>query len=197
MVEIERLEGTDVERHLDALARLRIAVFREYPYLYDGSLAYEQRYLRGFAEHAASTLVIARDGADVVGASTALPLLAHGDADVLGPALEAAGYAPARVYYFGESVLLPAYRGQRIGHAFFDEREAAARAHGYPIAAFCAVERPDDHPARPAPYVPHDAFWSRRGYVKRPAAVAMFRWTDLGDAHESAKPMVFWTKELT
>jgi hypothetical protein len=37
--------GADVGQVLDDLARLRIAVFRDWPYLYDGDLAYERRYL--------------------------------------------------------------------------------------------------------------------------------------------------------
>jgi GNAT superfamily N-acetyltransferase len=196
MLEVERLTGANLEPRLEALARLRIAVFREFPYLYDGSLAYERTYLRSFASSPRSTLVIARDGDEVVGAATATPLLEHGEAEVAARALHAVGIEPAQVYYFGESVLLPAYRGRRIGHAFFDHREAAARQHGFPIASFCAVDRPPDHPARPGDYTPHDAFWSRRGYLRRAQAVAHFHWRDLGDAQESAKPMVFWTKEL-
>ena len=196
MVQLERLGAHDVERHLGALAALRIAVFREYPYLYDGTLAYEERYLRGFAGSPASTLIVARDGERVVGASTAMPLTAHGDRDVMVPALARAGYTAERVYYFGESVLLAAYRGHGIGHRFFDLREEAAREHGFTVAAFCAVERGEDDPRKPHDYVPHDAFWTKRGYVRRPEAVALFRWTDVGEHAESQKPMVFWTKEL-
>ncbi len=195
-MEIERVSGAAIEPLLDALARLRIAVFREYPYLYDGTLAYEQRYLREFGRSARSTLAIARDGTEIVGAATATPLLEHGEGDVLAPPLRAAGYDPARAYYFGESVLLPAYRGRGIGHAFFDQREAAARALGFPWAVFCAVERPPDHPRKPASYVPHDAFWTRRGYVRRPELVATFSWRDLDEPNESDKRMIFWLKEL-
>lgn len=39
------LTGTDMVPALDALARLRIAVFRDWPYLYDGTIEYERRYL--------------------------------------------------------------------------------------------------------------------------------------------------------
>jgi hypothetical protein len=56
--------------------------------------------------------------------------------------------------------------------------------------------RAPDHPKRPADYVPHDAFWSKRGFSKRPDLRAEFAWRDLGDAHETRKPMVFWTKQL-
>lgn len=93
-------------------------------------------------------------------------------------------------------MLRATYRGQRIGHAFFDHREAAAKKHGFEITAFCAVVRPDDHPLRPADYVPHDAFWSKRGYVKREDIVASFEWCDIGATEQTGKPMVFWVKEL-
>jgi GNAT superfamily N-acetyltransferase len=191
---IEAVSGRAIERHLHDLAALRIEVFREFPYLYEGTLDYESRYLRDYAASDRSVVVIARDGEQVVGAATALPLRDHGEE--VAPALAAAGFAPERVYYFGESVLRAAYRGRRIGHAFFDEREAAARRQAFPIACFCAVQRPADHPAKPANYVPHDAFWTKRGYQKRPEITAEFAWRDIGERGESEKTMVFWVKEL-
>jgi GNAT superfamily N-acetyltransferase len=123
-----------------------------------------------------------------------MPLAQHEEA--VAPALVTAGYAAERVYYFGESVLRASYRGRGIGHAFFDVREAAARDFGFSVATFCAVERASDHPRKPANYVPHDAFWTKRGYVKRPDILTTFAWLDLDDAHETEKTMVFWIKEL-
>lgn len=193
---VECLHGADIEPELDALARLRIEVFREFPYLYEGTLAYEKRYLRDYASSPRSTLVLARAETRVVGAATALPLLDHQDAVQLASAFVAAAIAPESVYYFGESVLERAERGRGIGHAFFDAREASARDYGFSRAAFCAVERPKDHPARPIDYVPHDAFWTRRGFVRRPDLTTHFSWRDVGAAHESEKPMVCWLKEL-
>jgi GNAT superfamily N-acetyltransferase len=193
---VERLTGARIEAALEALARLRIEVFREFPYLYEGSLDYERGYLREFASSSRSTLVIARDHQRVVGASTATPLLEHGEATSCAEALLRADVDPARVYYFGESVLQRAYRGRGLGHAFFDQREQSAREYGFTLASFCAVQRPADHPAHPHDYAPHDAFWTRRGYRILPQAVATFSWRDLGEQEESAKPMVFWIKEL-
>ena len=194
-VTVETLRGSSAARWLPALASLRIEVFREFPYLYEGSLQYEETYLAGYARCPDAAIVIARDGERVIGAATALPLVAHGEA--VAPPLVAAGHDPARVFYFGESVLLPAYRGRGLGHRFFDEREAAAR-DGWTVAAFCAVERPVDHPRRPAAYIAHDAFWTRRGYTRRPDIHTTFSWRDLDDppGTESEKTMVFWVKEL-
>lgn len=190
---VERVQGAAIERYLPALAELRIAVFREYPYLYAGTLAYERGYLASYASSPQSLVVLARDGERVVGASTAMPLELHTEGVL--PPLQAAGYDPARVFYFGESVLDRAYRGHGLGNAFFDEREAHARAHGFTTAAFCAVER-GEHPSRPADFQPLDRLWSRHGFTRRPDVTTTFSWRDVGDEHETPKSMVFWTKEL-
>lgn len=190
----EILAGAAIEPVIPDLARLRVEVFREFPYLYEGDLAYERTYLRKYLDVPESTVVVARDGGRVVGASTALPL--SRSEDELQAPFRAAGLPVEAIYYFGESVLEPAYRGRGLGHAFFDGREARARALGFTITAFCAVERPADHPLRPADYRPHDVFWTKRGYVKRDDLRASFSWRDVGAAGETAKPMVFWLRRL-
>ena len=44
------LTGAAILPLLDTLADLRIRVFHDYPYLYEGSLDYERRYLQSCAE---------------------------------------------------------------------------------------------------------------------------------------------------
>lgn len=192
---VETLSRDDFGAALPALAHLRIEVFRAFPYLYDGSLAYEQTYLDTFSATAGSVIVAARDGDEIVGCATAAPLLGHRP-EFSEPFLTA-GYDPSRIFYFGESILRASYRGRGVGHAFFDHREAAARTvEGVTHTAFCAVVRPADHPARPADYSPLDSFWAKRGYEKIPALVAHYDWTDVGQAAKTAKPMQFWMRAL-
>lgn len=193
-VELVPVIGRAIEAHLDALAALRIAVFQEYPYLYLGDREYERRYLATYAAGDAGLVVLALDAGRVVGASTALPLAQHSDEVV--PPLLAAGYPAAAVYYLGESVLEPAYRGRGLGRAFFAHRERRARELGFRVAAFCAVERPPDHPRRPPGYRGHEALWARCGFVRRPDITATFSWRDLDEPTESPKPMTFWLKDL-
>lgn len=190
---VESCAGNELAPYLGALAALRIEVFRDYPYLYEGTLAYEERYLKDYTKSQESLAVLVFDGAEVVGASTGMPLVDHGES-VVEP-LARAGLDPARVFYFGESVLRRGYRGRGLGHAFFDRRERFARERGYRNTAFCAVERPAAHPARPSDYRPLDAFWRARGYEKHPAITARFAWRDVGDTLETDKPMVFWLRE--
>ncbi|MCS7067988.1 MAG: GNAT family N-acetyltransferase [Meiothermus sp.] len=191
---LDVFSGAEVAPFIPELARLRMLVFREWPYLYEGSLEYEEHYLAKFLEWPESTLVVVRDGERVVGASTALPL-ALAETEFQEPFLKA-GLNPAEWYYFGESVLEAAYRGQGLGVAFFHHREARALQLGYRQLTFCAVERPANHPLKPADYVPLDAFWQRRGFSKRPDLVCQFSWQDLGQPQATAKPMVFWVKSL-
>jgi GNAT superfamily N-acetyltransferase len=194
MLQVRTLTGAALAGALDDVARLRIAVFRAFPYLYDGDLDYERRYLATYADSDAAILVGAFDGQHLVGAATGTPLEDHADDFVR--ALAGWDVPMEQVFYCAESVLLPEYRGQGAGHAFFDAREAHARALGRSHAAFCSVIRPADHPARPADHRPLDAFWTGRGYAPLPGAIAQFRWKDLGEAGQTEKPLQFWTRAL-
>ena len=135
---IETLSGGAIRAVVPELARLRVEVFRDWPYLYDGDLAYERRYLAKYAGMEDATIVVARVDGRVVGASTALPL-ATAEKEMQRPFLDA-GLDPRDWYYFGESVLEAAHRGRGIGVAFFRAREARAAALGFRRTTFC--ERP-------------------------------------------------------
>ncbi|WP_242106804.1 GNAT family N-acetyltransferase [Luteimonas aquatica] len=192
---IDRFRGSEVAGHLGAVARLRIAVFRDYPYLYDGDPAYEERYLATYAQSPDSLFVLAFDGGRVVGASTGVPL-AHEGETFRQPFL-ARGMSAEDVFYFGESVLLPEYRGLGVGHCFFDEREAHARALGrFRHAAFAAVDRAADDPRRPSGHRDNDAFWQARGYRRQHGMTMRLAWREIGEEGESEKPLTFWLRAL-
>ncbi len=193
-VRIEPLTGSRLTAHLPDLARLRIEVFRAYPYLYDGDFDYEERYLSSLAAAPNGAIIAAFDGDTIVGASTAAPL--GGMMDEVTAPFRARNDDLSRHFYFGESVLKPSHRGRGIGVRFFELREAHARVHYARIATFCSVVRPADHPARPEGYVPLDQFWRNRGYAPEPGLVGRLGWKELGEREETPKPMQFWTKRL-
>ncbi|GAB3931361.1 GNAT family N-acetyltransferase [Larkinella terrae] len=187
--------GSEIETVFDDLAALRIAVFRDYPYLYEGTIAYEKEYLKTYAQSERSFLFAVYEGPQMVGATTCIPLRDE-TADVRQP-FETAGFETDAVFYFGESILLPAFRGQGLGHRFFDEREAHARSFGtYKTACFCSVERDENHPAKPPGYRPNDEFWTKRGYHKEPSLRSYMEWPDPGETVSTPKPMVYWVRSL-
>lgn len=74
MIETRVLAGEAVTPWLEQVAALRIAVFRDWPYLYQGDPDYEARYLARYARSPGSVFVLALDAGAVVGASTGMPL---------------------------------------------------------------------------------------------------------------------------
>lgn len=180
--------------HLEDLARLRIEVFREFPYLYLGSLDYEKAYLKTFFEAKNSVLVLAIEGKKVVGASTALPLSAETE-NIRRPFLEQK-MDDSQIFYFSESVLLPEFRGHGLGHIFMDERLDFARRAGFQQACFCAVVRPESHPRRPLGYRLLDDFWRKKGFEKLDGFTCQIAWQDLDETFESEKTLQFWSRIL-
>lgn len=194
-VKVRRLAGAGIGPWLDEVAGLRVAVFRDWPYLYEGDPAYEREYLKAYADSADSVVVLAFDGDRVVGASTGLPL-ADDSTEFRKPFLDA-GRPVDEVFYFGESVLLPAYRGQGLGHRFFDEREAHAASLGrFTSTAFCAVDRDPSDPRRPAGHRGNENFWTKRGYVRQPGLTVRLAWREIGEDKPSEKPLTFWLRQL-
>ena len=196
-ISIQRYTGHDPElqAYLPDLARLRIQVFRDFPYLYDGNYDYEEKYLKTYTDSPESVIVLVLDGGKVVGATTGIPMEAEAP-EFQQPFVDH-GFEPKKIFYCGESVLLKEYRGRGIYPRFFEEREGHARALGrFDWSCFCCVQRPADHPRRPSDYAPLDRIWNKFGYAKHPELATTYSWKDLDEEEESPKPMVFWMKPL-
>jgi GNAT superfamily N-acetyltransferase len=194
-LDVKSVTGEDMLKILPDLGRLRIIVFRDWPYLYDGTIEYEEKYLEKFAKAKGAVVIAAYDGDQMVGASTGAPMIEH--ADEFGEPFKKAGYDISKIFYCGESVLLKSHRGYGLGHAFFDGREAQAKKlGGFTHSSFCRVIRPEDHPLKPADYAPLDPFWKKRGYEPVDGIIATYDWKDIDQPDETTHKMQFWMKTL-
>ncbi len=186
--------GKELETIIPQLAALRIEVFRDFPYLYEGSLAYEMEYLKTYVNSERAFLFAVFDNDNMVGATTCIPLTDE-TAEVKEP-FEGVGMKLEDIFYFGESILLKEYRGKGIGKQFFEQRERHVSYFGdYAITCFCAVDRPENHPLRPEAYVPLDEFWKSRGYKKSELLRSKFSWKDINEPLETEKTMIYWMKK--
>lgn len=192
-VEIRPLTKSEAEARILDIAVLRIRIFRDFPYIYDGSLEYEVKYLdRYLKANNAKFIGVFSEDKQLVGVATCLPLIEEEDF-VKSPFIKA-GFKPEEVFYFGESVLLSEYRGKGLGHKFFDEREKVAGTFNSRFTAFCAVNRPLNHPLRPSNYRSLDDFWKSRGYEKQNQLISHFEWKDLDQSVETEKEMIYWMR---
>lgn len=195
MIQIQLLNPEEIPEYLNELANLRISVFREFPYLYEGDADYEAKYLQTYIKARDAIVVLAWHENEIVGAATGLPLDQE-EEEFIKP-IRDAGYDPESIFYFGESVLLPKYRGQGTGRIFIEQREQHTRIlNRFSYTSFCSVDRPEDHPARPRNYKPLDDFWKRHGYRPLSEVKVYFPWRDIGQDKETNKPMTVWMKKL-
>ena len=91
--------GPEITPWLDDVARLRVAVFRDWPYLYEGDAEYERDYLGAYARSAESVFVLAMEKGEVIGASTGLPLA--DDTEAFRRPFVDGAIDPEDVFYFG------------------------------------------------------------------------------------------------
>lgn len=188
-------KGAEITTVFEDLANLRITVFRDFPYLYEGSVDYEMEYLKIYAQAEKALLFAVYDGSKMVGATTCIPLA--DEAPEVRLPFEKAGLTIDSIFYFGESILLKEYRGLGLGHRFFDEREAHARSFGnFKTTCFCAVDRGENHPLQPENYRPNDAFWLKRGYQKELSLQSTFEWPDINEIVSTPKTMIYWKRAL-
>lgn len=186
--------GRDLIPYLDELAKLRITVFREFPYLYAGTSDYEKDYLKTYVNSPRSLVVLARSVDGIIGATTCIPM--EDETPEFTKVYQQTEIEISKVFYFGESIILPSFRGQKIGHEFFKLREeyALATIPELEWTTFCAVDRPVDHPLRPRNYRSLDEFWIRMGYAKDPKLKVYFPWQDINKDKEDNKAMSVWLK---
>ncbi len=191
---IIRLKGNEILPFIADLAKLRIEIFRNYPYLYEGDLEYENNYLTTYVSCPESIMILVLENDHIVGASTAIPLEFE-TAQCQKPFIDQ-GMNIQNIFYLGESVLLPEYRGRNIYRHFFHERELAATEYGCHATTFCAIERSPNDSRRPKNYVTLDKIWEHFGYKKYPELCAYYEWKEIGEKTISNKPLIFWLKNL-
>ena len=125
------LTGAVIAEKLDDLATLRLDIFLEYPYLYQGRREDELAYLRTYAEKPEACVILAYDGHAVIGAATGMPLICE-DAQLLDAFADTA-YSLNEIYYVGELLFRPAYRNCGLGQKLLAQMESHVRSLGrYP-----------------------------------------------------------------
>ncbi len=188
------LQGEAIRPHLAGIARLRMEIFREFPYLYLGEEAYELEYLRSYADSDNAFVVLAWDGDVLAGALTGVPL--QEEMPEFTAPFAHSSYALDRLFYIGELLFLPRYRGQGLGTMLFGEAEAHVRSRSSFSHLTCAtVVRPDEHPFRPDDFIPIDGFLHRHAFERMDGVTVDLSWPEV-DGVTRGHAMQFWIRPL-
>ena len=184
--------GKEIVPYIKDLARLRIEVFREYPYLYDGNFEYEEKYLSKFSEVEDAYLVLVFDKEQVIGAFTGIPMRFEDTTIVSHIPLDTLNNS----FYLSEIILQKNFRGKGIGmHLFHLLEEKIIGLKKYNRIYFASVVRPENHPQKPTGYKSLDAMWLSKGYSPTPYLCTL-SWKEVDEQAESEKTLALWEKEI-
>lgn len=190
------LQGRELENYLDILAELRLEVFKDFPYLYEGDKNYEYNYLSTYIDSPKSLVTLVKSKGRVIAATTCLPL--SDEISEIRQPYELAGYDTEKVFYFGESIVLPEFRGNKIGSEFFRVREEHTKEYlpDGDWMSFCAVHRESNHPLRSDSYKDLNSYWQRKGFSKNENIKIQLKWKDLDKDHSDKKTLYAWLKPI-
>lgn len=189
------LTGHSAVEHIESIVPLRLGVFREYPYLYDGNREDELVYLRLYAEKPEAFIIEVTESGKTVGAATGIPLC-HETPEFIDPFIGSL-YQMEEIFYVGELLFYPAYRNLGLGKRLIAQIERHVRSLGKYRYLLCAtIVRPDNHPSCPAGYIPIDNFLARTDFLKLVGITTNLSWPEIGGIKQD-HTMQFWLKSLT
>jgi GNAT superfamily N-acetyltransferase len=192
-VTIKAFSGKAAKQYFPQIADIRINLFREYPYLYDGSYEYEREYLDTYFESPKSKILLVLEGDKVVGFSNSIPLSEELE-EIQAPFIQQ-GEDLGAYLYIGEVMLYPKYRGKGLLRKFLDYHHARAKQLGYSQLTFMTVNRDDNHPSRPQHYQPLEPLWEHFGYKREKDMQITLPWKQIDTHKEESNYLAIWVKQ--
>lgn len=188
------LHGNEAVLKWEAFANIRIDMFKEYPYLYEGALDSEKEYLETYFQSPNTRLLAIFDKEDLVGFSNCIPL--NEEMDSIQKAFKAQKIDVEDYLYIGEVMLKEPFRGQGLMRKFMEFHEERAKELGKKFLTFMTIKRPKDHPMRPHDYRDLEPIWEHFGFQYEPTINIEIPWTQIDTGKEEANNLGVWVKEI-
>lgn len=192
---IKILVGSQMEEIVPFWAHIRLTFFNEYPYLYDGTLEASHAYCREVMSYKDAAAIVAYSNNEPIGILTGTSMASYSQHFGEPDAFRAMGIDPNTLYYFGDVIILPEYRGNGLTRCLFQGLESWIVAHGYVSGCF-VTESHASHPLKPLGYRELDSLWVALGYRKTHIN-AQYEWNTIQPAGPSRKQehvMPYWVK---
>ena len=191
------LKNLEIERYLEEVIKLRVEVFREYPYLYDGNLEYEKEYFKDFVKDSTARVILVKDGFEVVAVATSIALSnAHLCDDIHKPFIEK-GYDVERFYYYGEIMIDKNYRNKGISKQIYGLREKEVLSLGFDRLCFATILKDSDK--MPQDYFDPAEMWKSMRFDEHLDMQVECSWPKIqydGSTREQVSKLNFWVKKI-
>ncbi|NRB10457.1 MAG: GNAT family N-acetyltransferase [Rickettsiaceae bacterium] len=192
---IKALTGIEAREYFNEIANLRINIFCEFPYLYKGTLEYEQEYLNMYFDSKNSLIQLVFDQHNnVVGFTSFIPLK-ETITEIQQPFINN-NINIAEYYYFGDAIIKPSHRGQGILRELFSYNETTAQKKGYNNVVFMTVIRPDHHPIKPNNYRSLEPIWQYFGYKLLENIEINLAWEQVDSKKQENNTLRIWKNSL-
>ncbi|MFA8450044.1 MAG: GNAT family N-acetyltransferase [Bacteroidales bacterium] len=189
---IDFLKKEQIKEVIPFLSKLRIKIFKEYPYLYDGDLEYEKEYLNTYANSKNAFVISLSLNNRIIGACTAIPLLE--EVDEFKTPLTKENYKIEELFYIGEIILEKEFRNCGKGKELMQTAITYIKNNypKYKKIIICTVNRDNNSYPIPNEYKDLKYLWEKFNFKKLERPIAYFSWKEINETEESLKPMNFW-----
>lgn len=195
---IKILTGREQQSIINFIAQQRIAGYREYPYLYEGTMAEEISYITWLVACPSSATAVAYYGSEPVGFVGGISVIDF-DEHFKGSIemFKQAHINPDKFYYLTDVIVTPEHRGHQLGIRLFKALEYYAKSLSYTHSC-CVTESHESHPLKPGNYKPIDTMLIQLKYQKTLMAMR-FSWVTRQKETESIiqeHTLTYWIKDL-
>lgn len=198
-MKIDIYVGRDAQIYQDSLALARIESFKQYPYLYSGTLERSQKYAARYAACEQGMIAVAMIQNKVACISTGIPLSHDSNLvttirnECVQKQLEANQY-----YYLGETIVMPEFQSQSVLEKIVLKQCEQIKAWGFEFACMLNVLREDNHPLKPVDYQCEQFIWQSIGFSKTDIVIKS-SWPTIqknGEIEKQENLLGLWVKDL-
>ncbi len=193
-ITIKIVTGKDIASLLPFISEQRLKVFREYPYLYEGSFECEKEYLEGYNRSPNSAIAVAYDDGLLIGFLTGMPLKFFEQNE---ESFKRNGLDAELFYYFGEVIVLPQQHRKSICMKLFEALEEHVKKLGYSNSSFLTIITQENNPMHPINCEPIDIL-CELGYSKSTLTKTL-DWLTVqanNSSQRQSHTLVYWIKKL-
>jgi len=193
-IKYQLIKGKEILPFLEEISKLRRKIFREWPYLYEGTDESDKEFVEVYANCDAIAVFVINNG-KLVGHSIGVPLVAM--PEEFTDRFSSHSIPKEKIFYWAEIILLEEYRNKKIGEKiYYQMEEAIKKANKYALISGCEIYREENDERRPKSYRSNDHFLEKIGFVRNPDMIAFFTYKEIGESEATPKEMHFWEKQL-